>query len=232
MSANSPPVTWEEILSRPNQQQTKSLIIFKEAAFCGEAIRTYLASWRLFQSVSIAHDLEELWSQLCKTSEPIIMLTENYHKWSIEELITLIRTWDASSGIIVCITKDTLAPLADAKKGNPDGIINLDDPLEEINKGFLNVIEGHTYYSKSIEHRTHTSHTGRTKKKDHNGLTPRQQEVLCKLAEGHTVREIAEMMQLSAKAVDSHKYRIMKKLNLNDKVRLARFAIREGMIDP
>ncbi len=213
-------------------QATQSLIIFKETEFLGEALRIYLTSWRLFHSVSIAHSLGELCSQLRKIPEPIILLTEKYRKWSIEGLITHIRTWDRSSCIIVCVTKDTLAPLADVRKANPEGIINLDDPLEEINNGFHHVIKGQTYYSKSIEHRTHPSSTDGMKKKDHNGLTPRQQEVLCKLAEGYTVKQIAEMMQLSAKSVDSHKYRIMKKLNLNDRVRLARFAIREGMIDP
>ena len=40
------------------------------------------------------------------------------------------------------------------------------------------------------------------------------------------------MMRLSQKSVDSHKYRIMQKLGLNDRVHLARYAIREGLIEP
>ncbi len=51
------------------------------------------------------------------------------------------------------------------------------------------------------------------------------------LALGYTVKEVAAMMHLSAKSIDSHKYRIMKKLNLHDRVHLARYAIREGLLE-
>lgn len=63
-------------------------------------------------------------------------------------------------------------------------------------------------------------------------LTPRQLEVLTYLAEGKTVKEVAQVMHLSQKSVDSHKYRIMNRLHIHDRVHLSRLAIREGLIDP
>lgn len=63
-------------------------------------------------------------------------------------------------------------------------------------------------------------------------LTPRQLEVLAHLAEGKTVKEVAQMMHLSQKSVDSHKYRIMNRLHIHDRVHLSRLAIREGLIEP
>ncbi len=63
-------------------------------------------------------------------------------------------------------------------------------------------------------------------------LSKRQLEVLILITEGLTVREIAQRMNLSAKSVDSLKYRLMKRLNLHDRVGLVRLAIREGLIDP
>jgi len=62
-------------------------------------------------------------------------------------------------------------------------------------------------------------------------LTSRQREILCLLAEGLSVKEVAAKIHLSAKSVDSHKYRIMRKLNLHDRVLLARYAIRHGLIE-
>lgn len=62
-------------------------------------------------------------------------------------------------------------------------------------------------------------------------LTSRQLEVLTHLAEGKTVKEVAQVMHLSQKSVDSHKYRIMTRLNIHDRVHLARLAIREGLIE-
>jgi len=63
-------------------------------------------------------------------------------------------------------------------------------------------------------------------------LTPRQLEVLTFLAEGKSVKEVAQVMHLSQKSIDSHKYRIMNRLHVHDRVHLARIAIREGLIEP
>ncbi|MCH7685179.1 MAG: response regulator transcription factor [Planctomycetes bacterium] len=62
-----------------------------------------------------------------------------------------------------------------------------------------------------------------------SSLTPRQLEVLRHLAEGHSVKDVAKRMLVSVKSVDNHKYRIMRKLRIRDRVELARFAIREGL---
>jgi DNA-binding NarL/FixJ family response regulator len=61
-------------------------------------------------------------------------------------------------------------------------------------------------------------------------LTDRQLEVLVQLAGGDSVREIAERMHLSEKAVESHKFRIMSRLGISNRVQLCRWAIREGII--
>lgn len=61
-------------------------------------------------------------------------------------------------------------------------------------------------------------------------LTPQQFRVLRHLAVGLSVKETARAMSLSHKAVDNHKYRLMHKLDIHDRVELARFAIREGLV--
>jgi DNA-binding NarL/FixJ family response regulator len=61
-------------------------------------------------------------------------------------------------------------------------------------------------------------------------LTPREREVLQLVAEGHTNREIAALLQLSAKTVDTHRTSLMRKLDLHDVQGLTRFAVRRGLI--
>lgn len=63
-------------------------------------------------------------------------------------------------------------------------------------------------------------------------FSDRQLEVLIHLAEGKRVKEIAESMHLSPKAIESHKYRVMNRLGIHDRVELCRWAIREGLIQP
>jgi DNA-binding NarL/FixJ family response regulator len=62
-------------------------------------------------------------------------------------------------------------------------------------------------------------------------LTSREREVLQMLAEGKTNKEIAGVLNLSVYTVDSHRGRIMEKLNLHSINELVRFAVRNGLID-
>jgi DNA-binding NarL/FixJ family response regulator len=63
-------------------------------------------------------------------------------------------------------------------------------------------------------------------------LTRREIEILKLVAEGHSSREIADQLTISVKTVDRHRSNLMGKLNVSDRVHLARHAIRRGLIEP
>jgi DNA-binding NarL/FixJ family response regulator len=62
-------------------------------------------------------------------------------------------------------------------------------------------------------------------------LTEREIEVLRYLARGLSKKEVASMMHLSPKTIESHSTRLMDKLDIHDRVELARYAIREGLAE-
>lgn len=61
-------------------------------------------------------------------------------------------------------------------------------------------------------------------------LTTRERQVLQLIAEGRTNREVAESLELSVKTVDTHRTRLMRKLNIHDQTSLIKFALRKGII--
>ncbi len=61
-------------------------------------------------------------------------------------------------------------------------------------------------------------------------LTEREKEVLRLLAEGRTAREIAGMLFISPKTVDSHRTRLMNKLDLHNRAELVKYALRKKII--
>lgn len=63
-------------------------------------------------------------------------------------------------------------------------------------------------------------------------LSQRELDVLRYLARGMSKKQIAQVMRLSAKTVDNHSTSLMSKLDIHDRVELARFAIREGLAEP
>ena len=63
-------------------------------------------------------------------------------------------------------------------------------------------------------------------------LTSREEEVVKLIAEGHSSKEIAELLTISMKTVDGHRTNILHKLGMRDRTELTRYAIRVGLIEP
>ena len=63
-------------------------------------------------------------------------------------------------------------------------------------------------------------------------LTPREEEVVKLIAEAHTNAEIASLLHLSEKTVESHRSNVLRKLGMRDRVQLVRYAIRRGLVEP
>ena len=62
-------------------------------------------------------------------------------------------------------------------------------------------------------------------------LTPRELEVVKLIAEAHTNKQIAEILHLAEKTVESHRANLLRKLGMRDRVELVRYAIRRGLTE-
>jgi DNA-binding NarL/FixJ family response regulator len=62
-------------------------------------------------------------------------------------------------------------------------------------------------------------------------LTPREEEVVKLIAEAHTNAQIAEILHLAEKTIESHRANVLRKLGMRDRVELVRYAIRRGLIE-
>ena len=116
------------------------------------------------------------------------------------------------------------------------GYLMKGEPTQVLVDSIRNAMAGEASFSETVRRRiTFDPRAGRYVMKARNPLlklTSRQLQVMRLLAHGQSVKEVARLLQLSEKSVDSHKYRIMHKLGIHDRVELARYAIREGLMLP
>lgn len=112
------------------------------------------------------------------------------------------------------------------------GYITKQEDPELIVRAIRAVHGGQKFFSPRIEERL-VARGGRTGDPEHRSrlslLSPREIEVLRYIARGLSKKEIASTMHISVKTVDNHSTSLMSKLDLHDRVELARFAIREGL---
>jgi DNA-binding NarL/FixJ family response regulator len=80
--------------------------------------------------------------------------------------------------------------------------------------------------------RDHLERTRRGESGLEGPLTPRETEVVKLIAEGHTSREIGELLNISDKTVERHRASVLEKLGLRDRVALTLYAVRRGLVEP
>ncbi len=107
-----------------------------------------------------------------------------------------------------------------------------DSPIEELSYAIRAVMENRAYFSQEI---AQTVVKGYLSKLDTSEeavaplLTPREREVLQLIAEGKKTKQVAELLSVSVKTIETHRRQIMEKLNLRSIAQLTKFAIREGL---
>lgn len=100
---------------------------------------------------------------------------------------------------------------------------------DELETALKVVTFGQTYLSPSISRQVveNFMHGGPTALSQ---LTSRQREILQLIAEGKSTREIAKLLHVSVKTVETHRSRLMERLDMHDTAALVRFAVSKGLI--
>ncbi|MHC5027252.1 MAG: response regulator [Planctomycetota bacterium] len=115
------------------------------------------------------------------------------------------------------------------------GYLSKGEPLDRIADSVRLVAQGRVVFSEEVQARIVVGPqrpTLATAMKTRTAtLSPREIQVLRYLAKGKTKKEIASLMELSVKTVESHADRIMRKTDVHDRVGLALLAVREGIIE-
>ena len=116
------------------------------------------------------------------------------------------------------------------------GFLTKSESFTVISRAIRDVKNGWVHYSQRIKERLVDTPQGprlaRQTAPRRFKMTVREIELLRYIACGMSVKEIAQIMCISFKTVDCHKTNLMSKLDLHNRVDLARFAFREGIAIP
>lgn len=101
----------------------------------------------------------------------------------------------------------------------------------ELLKAVREVLNGTKYVTPALENQLAELISGDSRSDTARALTPRQREVLQLLAEGHTMKEAAAILNVATRTVAFHKYRIMQEFGLETNSDLLRLAIRQRLVN-
>lgn len=118
-------------------------------------------------------------------------------------------------------------------KAGASGYMLKDSAFKELIVAIQTVVRNKIYISPGIADivtEDYLQHLSEEDTSAHSLLTTRELEVLQLLAEGNSTKHVASSLSISVKTVESHRQKIMKKLDIHNIAGLTKYAIREGII--
>jgi DNA-binding NarL/FixJ family response regulator len=112
------------------------------------------------------------------------------------------------------------------------GYLLKDCAFEELERAIKTVLANNTYVSPGIAGVLVRDYVDRLDSNNLSGsgeLTPQERKVLKAIAEGKNTKEVAFLLDISVKTVETHRQHLMEKLNLHTTAQLTKYAIREGL---
>jgi DNA-binding NarL/FixJ family response regulator len=122
--------------------------------------------------------------------------------------------------------------LFDAFKAGASGYVLKRAADEELVEAVRRVAAGGSFLSASSQGEVVKAWLDDGQEGPKDQLTPRELDVVKLIAEAYTNKQIAEILKVSEKTVESHRGNVLAKLGMRDRVELVRYAIRRGLIEP
>jgi DNA-binding NarL/FixJ family response regulator len=119
----------------------------------------------------------------------------------------------------------------EAMQAGAVGYVLKTDPVQHFIQAIRDVLQGEVYLSPRVSRVVVTAYLSKASLPP-DPLTSREREVLQLIAEGKTTKEIAWSLKLSVKTVESHRIKLMHKLDIHETATLVRYAIRRGLTCP
>jgi DNA-binding NarL/FixJ family response regulator len=150
------------------------------------------------------------------------------------EATARLRAEAPSVHVIVLTMHTTEEYVVQALRAGAAGYLLKASAVEELQAAIQAVMGGGTYISTSLR----PGLAGRLAASAQplagplDKLTPRQRDILQRIAQSQTTKEIALRLNLSPKTIEFHRMELMKRLNIHDVPGLVRFALQHGLLAP
>ena len=133
---------------------------------------------------------------------------------------------------VVFLTMNEDAGLAaEAFRSGASGYLLKRSAVSELGTAIREVMQGRSYITPLIAGDLMGSLLDRNVQNTPEALTPRQREILQLLAEGHSMKEIAAVLDVTPRTVAFHKYRMMEQLQVKSTAELIQYALKHHIVD-
>jgi len=198
-----------------------------------ESFRSILESDPSFEVLGTATTAESGRDLVQRTRPDVAVFDLEFPGLHPFDVIPRLQSEGCHSHVVILTAHCSVALIHQAVKLGVRGYLMKHETADFVRDAFRRVAQGNYVFSACVEEQI--AFNEQTQSYDACSSSPIvslsliQIAILRHLAAGRTVKEIGGLLGRSEKSIDSHKYRIMHRLGLHDRVELCRYAIREGI---
>ncbi|MDA0311491.1 MAG: response regulator transcription factor [Gemmatimonadetes bacterium] len=198
-----------------------------------QGIRTVLEEVPGLRVVAEAGDGAEALRLIAQHKPDVAVLDVTMPEKTGLEVAQELRESGSEIGILILSMHDEPEYVLQAVRAGADGYVLKDVAPAELRKAILAVAQGKEYFAERVTHQLSVglrSEVESEQKKTRVGsLTGREVEVLVRIANGQTNREIGEELGISPRTVETHRERVMAKLRVRTVAGLTRLVVEHGL---
>ncbi|MFQ5752779.1 MAG: LuxR C-terminal-related transcriptional regulator [bacterium] len=116
-------------------------------------------------------------------------------------------------------------------KAGASGYLTINSTPEELVDAIRKVAQGRKHITTALAEKLAFDLEMDNEKPLHEKLSDCEYQVMCMIASGKMVKEIAAELSLSVKTISAHRARILEKMNMKNSAKLTYYAIKQGLVD-
>lgn len=212
-----------------------SVLLVDDHPFVREGIRSFLSDLPDFEVVAEASSGAEA-LRMAEQHEPdFILLDINMPGTNGLEAVGQLRKSTPASKILILTVHNSREYVLHVAKSGAHGYILKEAPPEELLEAMQAIRSGQKYYSPAVagyvldEFERGSSKKDRPEKQEKQ-LTPREVEVLIATANGKSIKEMADALNITPATVQTYRVRIMEKLEIHNVAGLVKYALQKGYL--
>lgn len=211
-----------------------SIIVADDHGIVREGLRRILESEADFKVCGEAEDGRAVLEAVGRLRPDVVVLDITMPKLGGLETLERLGTDHPKTKVILLSVHNDPPFIQSAIALRADGYVLKNGRAEEIVTAIREVMKGGSYFSPAVA-REIVEQVRSPKRESPNPfqlLTAREREVLHKIADGLSAKEVATELSISTKTVEAHRTSLMRKLGVRKATELVRYALRHGLIEP
>lgn len=216
----------------PTWRPMTRILIADDHDVVRSGLRRILEDQPKWQVVAEAADGKEAIAKALETKPDIAVLDYSLPLINAVEATRQIRARLPRVEILIFTMHDSETLIRDLLKAGARGYLLKSDARRHLLTALESLANHKPFFTAKVSEALLDAYLKGGPSEQEGTLTPRERGVVQLIAEGHTNKQVANVLNISLKTVETHRASVMRKLNLSSSAALVRYAIRNKLVEP